>query len=167
MLTESEFRTKYGIEDAEWQKAKLHWPTLEDIFSDHLSRSAQLQLTGAYIADRLRQVEQVHSLKFRIKDPEHVIEKVVRKSIATPELALTSENYREALTDLVGVRALHLFKEDWPAINDAIVDTWELHETPVANVRKGDPDEMTTLFTGKGGSALRQVGSLAAQSHYE
>ena len=41
----------------------------------------------------------------------------------------------------MGVRALHLFKDDWRAIHEFVSTTWELHETPVAYVRAGDGDQ--------------------------
>ena len=150
MLTQTEFQAKYAIDDVTFAKASIAWASLEAIYHDHVSRMPELQLTGSYIADRLRQVDHVHSLKFRVKDPEHVIEKVIRKRTGSTTVDISADNYRESVTDLVGVRALHLFKEDWPVIHSAIVDAWELAETPVANVRKGDPEDMTKMFADKG-----------------
>lgn len=83
----------------------------------------------------------VHSVKSRLKEPEHVKEKIIRKKIKNSELDINMQNYKEIVTDLVGVRALHLFKEDWGAIHDYIINKWELKEPPTANVRKGDNEK--------------------------
>ena len=62
----------------------------------------------------------------------------------------TLENYKEKLTDLIGLRALHLFKEDWVFINDFITQNWDLKQNPVANYRKGDADDIIEFFKKKG-----------------
>lgn len=145
-----EFLKKYKISRPTLEKASVAWAVLEDIVADFVSRSGELQAAAAYIVERLRTVAEVHSLKFRIKDPEHLAEKIIRKMAADRELKIETENYRDRITDLVGVRALHLFKEDWPTVHEFIVNTWELNETPTVNVRKGDPEELTRMFRDHG-----------------
>lgn len=54
------------------------------------------------------------------------------------------------LTDLIGVRALHLFKEDWNQIHDLITNTWDLNEIPTAYYREGDSTEYKKSFQEKG-----------------
>ena len=65
-------------------------------------------------------------------------------------LEIAPENYFEIVTDLVGVRALHLFKDECFAIGDAISKTWTVSETPVAYVRQGDPQALTEKFRSNG-----------------
>lgn len=50
------------------------------------------------------------------------------------------------MTDLVGVRVLHLFKEDWKAIHEVVKSKWDFLETPKAYVRKGDPEAYLDAF---------------------
>jgi ppGpp synthetase/RelA/SpoT-type nucleotidyltranferase len=64
--------------------------------------------------------------------------------------ALSVRNYKSIITDLIGVRALHLFKEDWIQINDFITSKWGLREKPIANIRKGDSDSFINEFKEKG-----------------
>jgi putative GTP pyrophosphokinase len=146
----SMFLKTYNLENDVLDKTGLAPSNLEAIYSDHLSNTKTLETTADYIAARLRQVNEVHSLKIRIKDPEHLIEKIIRKKAADPTLDFTLDNYKERITDLIGVRALHLFKEDWSEIHDFIARTWQLHEQPTANVRKGDSEEYTQQFVEKG-----------------
>ncbi|WP_051566867.1 RelA/SpoT domain-containing protein [Herminiimonas sp. CN] len=59
---------------------------------------------------------------------------------------ISIDNYFEKVTDLIGVRVLHLFKNDCFAISKSIGDTFNLVETPVAFIRKGDSSELISKF---------------------
>lgn len=102
------------------------------------------------IADHIRQVPAVHSLKLRAKSPEHLVEKIIRKRLEKPDIEITPENYPTVITDLVGVRALHLFKDDWKPIHDVVTKTWDLHETPLAYIREGDSKDVREQFEAAG-----------------
>ncbi|HEY9401624.1 MAG TPA: hypothetical protein VIQ24_02940 [Pyrinomonadaceae bacterium] len=150
LIDSAAFLKTYNLEEDALSKTGLVWADLEAIYADHLDNTQTLESTADYVAARLRQVGEVHSLKIRIKDPEHLIEKIIRKKKDDPSLEFTLDNYREKITDLIGVRALHLFKEDWSEIHDFIEGTWKLHEQATANVRKGDSEEYTQQFVEKG-----------------
>jgi putative GTP pyrophosphokinase len=60
----------------------------------------------------------VHSYKSRLKDREHLRQKVARK-IAEGK-AITEENLFAEITDLAGVRILHLFQDDFGSIDTVI-----------------------------------------------
>lgn len=76
----------------------------------------------------------VHSYKSRLKDREHLREKIGRK-MATREI--NAGNLFQEITDLAGVRILHLFQEDFRNI-DAVIrrkvkdGDWVLPERPSA-----------------------------------
>lgn len=78
----------------------------------------------------------VHSVKSRIKNPEHLMGKIVRKQ--TGNTPITAENLFSRVTDLAGVRILHLYQEQALAIHKAIIDKvenqrdWYFHEAPKA-----------------------------------
>ena len=62
----------------------------------------------------------VHSVKARIKDREHFKEKIKRKhSEADP---ITEENLYQRITDISGVRVLHLYQQDFSIIHASIQD---------------------------------------------
>ncbi len=138
-----EFLTKHRIDRAEFDAAGLTWPELESNHDDHIGRLSELTPVANYFRDVLQQLAAVHSLKVRIKAPDHLLEKIVRKRLADAARKITVENYRQEITDLIGVRALHLFKDDWLAIHAVITKLWKRREKPVANIRQGDP---TSLF---------------------
>ena len=67
-----------------------------------------------------------------------MVEKIIRKRLERPEVDFTPDTYASHITDLIGVRALHLFKVEWRPIHEFVTRTWDLHEAPLAYIRKGD-----------------------------
>lgn len=77
----------------------------------------------------------VHSVKSRMKDLLHLREKVQRK--ASTEDPITPENIFDRVTDIAGVRVLHLYQAQFTQIHRAInqkLDSqdWVLYEDPKA-----------------------------------
>lgn len=78
----------------------------------------------------------VHSVKARLKAPDHLTEKVKRK--ATGGAEITAQNLMFVVTDLAGVRVLHLHQEQFRDIHDEIVaksanlGDWFISEQPKA-----------------------------------
>lgn len=76
----------------------------------------------------------VHSVKSRLKDIEHLRDKIRRKWDEGP---ITDANIFERITDLAGVRVLHLYPRQFGLIHEKIVEHveqkyWCLVEAPVA-----------------------------------
>lgn len=115
-----------------------------EIYKDFISSKDNLSIYSDMIAELLRKQNKVHTVRSRIKDPEHLIAKLIRK---TPErkkdkgenFEFTVKNYKEEITDLVGVRVIHIFKEDWRNIHEFISNSWNVVEAK-ANIREGDND---------------------------
>ena len=61
----------------------------------------------------------IHSIRSRIKDPEHLRDKLKRKSSSNREI--TVDNYLTEITDLVGVRVLFLFQNQFKIIHEGIL----------------------------------------------
>lgn len=77
----------------------------------------------------------VHSVKSRMKDVQHLREKIQRKT--STEDAITPENIFDRITDIAGVRVLHLYQAQFTQIHHAInqklnTQDWILHEPPTA-----------------------------------
>jgi ppGpp synthetase/RelA/SpoT-type nucleotidyltranferase len=140
------FFNKYNIDKDEFSSAGLDWNDLSAIIGDYDSIKPGLEAVGRYVVDALLKCAKVHSIKYRLKEDEHLLEKIIRKTIADPARTIRCENYREQITDLVGIRALHLFKEDWMAVHEYIQSTWELSERPIAYVRAGDSDKIIEYY---------------------
>lgn len=82
----------------------------------------------------------VHSVKYRMKDRDHLKEKLERKSADNP---ITRDNFFDRVTDLAGIRVLHLYPSQFEVIHSLIIEQissgeWYLFEKPVAYT--WDPD---------------------------
>jgi len=77
----------------------------------------------------------VHSFKSRIKDFDHLHEKVIRKIKEGKDI--NADNFHREITDLIGVRILHLYQDQFATIHKAIIDKidagdWTFYEAPKA-----------------------------------
>lgn len=146
----SAFLEKFNISVAAFEKTGLRWDELLQVHADYVKYRDELEAPAVFIFNTMMKFPNVHSVRYRIKDPENLVEKIIRKKIENPESQITLDNYKSSVTDLIGLRALHLFKEDWESINDSVLATWRLKETQVANYRKGDDDGQVQNFKVKG-----------------
>jgi len=144
------FLEVFNIDPSEFEKTGLKWDDLRKIYDDHIKNIPILYEAGQFILNNLIKIKKVHSVRFRVKDPSHLIEKIIRKKIEDPTKEYTLENYQQTVTDLIGVRALHLFKDSWITIHKYINDTWELHEPPTVYYRAGDDKEVIEKFEASG-----------------
>jgi len=131
------------------KKAKLTWEELAAIYEDHHANSKILSDCAKYIIGQLQSQPIVHSVRFRIKDGKNLIKKIIRKNV-DEKRKIDFENYTSIITDLIGLRALHLFKEDWPCIHKFLQEEWDLLEKPTAYIREGDREEISETFKSHG-----------------
>lgn len=61
----------------------------------------------------------IHSIKTRLKDPNHLRDKITRK--LNNGLAISKENLFREITDIVGLRVLHLYQDQFPIIHEEIL----------------------------------------------
>ena len=139
---QQDFLRQYNYSEDAIEKCGISWEELNEIYELHLSRIDSLEATAKYITDLLRRLPEVHSLRFRIKDAEHLVEKIIRKRLADSTRDINKSNYEHEITDLIGIRALHLFKQDWEAIHSFLTNEFETKEKPKAYVREGDTQEI-------------------------
>lgn len=93
----------------------------------------------------------IHSVRSRLKDPTHLKKKLLRKCVEKNKV-ITPECLLADVTDLAGVRVLHLHSSQFPAIHESILEyeslgQWALREPPKAYT--WDPD-CETFFEGIG-----------------
>lgn len=156
-------------------------PNLRDKYADILAEyydkfdSIELfhkNVINFFEARSLKKV--VHSIRHRIKDVEHLLEKIERKNIE--DLAkdddkkqgpITKENVFERITDMAGVRVLHLHQSQFQEIHRLILkkvdnEDFVLFEEPKAYTY--DPD--STAFFQNLGMKTEQKGSFYTSIHY-
>lgn len=69
----------------------------------------------------------VHSIRSRVKNPDHLIEKIIRNSSLKPDKyhSLNVDNYYKIITDLIGVRIIILDKKDWQEIHTSLLGIFQ------------------------------------------
>jgi putative GTP pyrophosphokinase len=108
----------------------------------------------------------VHSVKSRLKDREHLKGKIARKQGDAAPIDAT--NLFSRITDLAGVRVLHLYQEQARVIHDEIMDKvrnkgdWVLDEAPRAYT--WDPE--STDFFASMGFEVKLKDSFYTSVHY-
>ena len=141
-LNKEVFLEKYPHTEEYIEKNKIKFEDLQRIYKDFVKFEGSYYNQADFIANILRSNENVHSVKSRIKNPERLIEKIIRKTEDRKEkygedFYFNEDNYKNEITDLIGIRVLHIFKDQWKDIHDFIIKTWNVIEI-TANIRDGD-----------------------------
>lgn len=116
----------------------------------------------------------VHSIRHRLKDKQHLIEKIERKNLENESKEpnerlepINSSNLFERITDMAGVRVLHLHQKQFQTIHEAIMTKvnegdFFLYEKPKAYT--WDPD--SKKFFNSLGIETLQKESFYTSIHY-
>ena len=139
---EEKFLSKFNIDKEKFAGTGIKWNELEKIRNRYSGYKSSLEPTATDIVNRLFKAKNVHSIRYRIKNEDHLIEKIVRKRINDPTRIITIDNYKEEINDLIGVRVLHLYKSNWQSIHRYILNTYEVNEQPIAYIRGGDDPKL-------------------------
>ena len=166
MISKKQFLDTYNINESELKEFNIDWQDLKAIHDDFLECRKSYETQADLIANILRGQPKVHSVKTRIKDMRHLMEKLIRKTPNRREkygedFKFTVDNYKDEITDLLGIRVIHIFKEDWEEIHNFITSMWNVREI-VANVIEGD----TTKKFDEQGIAVRSRPSGYRSVHY-
>lgn len=137
-----EFILKYPHVKEIIKKENINVKDLEDIYNDFVNYKVSYENQAGFIANILRSQAMIHSVKSRIKDPDRLIEKIIRKTEDRKlkygdEFQFNVDNYKNEINDLIGIRVIHIFKDQWQEIHEFITKTWKVIEV-TANVREGD-----------------------------
>jgi ppGpp synthetase/RelA/SpoT-type nucleotidyltranferase/tetrahydromethanopterin S-methyltransferase subunit F len=147
-LSEKDFLERNRISKEVWEASGLDWNSLLAIAVDYEKKQELLRNSAEAVAREIQRLSAVHSVRWRIKDAEHLLAKIVRKRADKSEkyAAIDVSNYFEVVTDLVGLRALHLFKDDCLSIHSELLGLWDPQETPIVYVRAGDSSDLLDRF---------------------
>ena len=168
MLDKAKFLKEFNI-DSNFEKSGISWTQLNDIYEHYtLELKPRLEKIKNEIIIKINEkieeenknrkedeIIRIHSVSGRVKDEYHLIEKIIRKRSSENKAKynnIDKNNYYKIITDLIGIRILTFFKEDWRKVNDIITTLVEDpklnysladlgHEyNPVAYMRYGDRD---------------------------
>jgi ppGpp synthetase/RelA/SpoT-type nucleotidyltranferase len=113
----------------------------------------------------------IHSVKFRIKDPEHLRDKLIRKALEAKQnrkqFSITSKNLFNKINDLAGYRIIHLHTKQFEEIHAELTrifneQQWLIVEGPSA---KTWDDESREYFR-KIGIKVSKSPNLYTSVHY-
>lgn len=130
---------KFDISNLYIDNSDLTEKILEKIFDDYIK--IQTKITKAYEKEWVRLssgLEFAHSIRGRIKDPEHLIAKIIRNVSEKPDKYknINVENYYKIITDLIGFRIILLNKNDWKKIHDFLTSSYENKPEKYLNPKK-------------------------------
>ncbi|MCR1951621.1 RelA/SpoT domain-containing protein [Clostridium sp. DSM 100503] len=137
-----EFILKYPQVEEIIKENNIDIEVLNDIYNDFVDYEVSYENQADFISNILRSQPMIHSVKSRIKDPDRLIEKIIRKTEDRKlkygeDFQFTLDNYKNEINDLIGIRVIHIFKDQWQDIHEFITKTWKVIEV-TANVREGD-----------------------------
>ena len=96
------------------EKNNINIENLIDIYEDYIEYKNSYDNQAEFIANILRSESMVHSVKSRIKEPERLIEKIIRKTEDRKlkygdDFQFTVDNYKNEINDLIGIRNFHFY----------------------------------------------------------
>ena len=167
LISWDEFRGKYKLPNESLEKSGLEWREYSQIYRTHQQNRGTHKVFSKQVCDSLGRLPQLYSLRSRIKHPEHLIAKILRKNCRAREFSdgakllysksvsrINLENFEVEVTDLVGVRILTLLKAEKQLIHHGLVQAWEPLEK-ICNYKRGDPLD-AFVFLKKQGFSLRE-----------
>lgn len=145
-MDKKEFSTRYNLKAEDFEKANTTWEELNAITTAYESLEDHLKDLGKdFIDDYLYDIERagIHSYRYRIKEPEHLVEKIIRKKKENPEKfsQLDATNFHKYMTDLIGIRVFFLYREDWIHFHRYITSIFENNPELYLRDRLADFDE--------------------------
>ena len=140
------FLSKYDLTEADLIEADILWEDLVAIEEEYKGHENKLREIGKqFIDEYLYDIEKagIHSYRYRTKESEHLLEKVVRKRKENPEKfkALDYTNFYKYITDLIGIRVFFLYREDWLRFHRYITSVFENDPGKYISDRLADFDE--------------------------
>lgn len=141
-----EFLETYHLQEEELREANIAWEELALVAEEYEKIEHSLRDIGkSFIDDYLYDIDTagIHSYRYRTKELEHVLEKIVRKRREDPVkfAHLDHTNYYKYITDLIGIRVFFLYREDWIHFHRHITRIFENDPGQYIRDRLADFDE--------------------------
>ena len=137
------FLEVYGLKNI-FSSSCCSWDDLIEIGEDFEKKRDKeyFDIIQRYIVE-ISAFENVHSYRYRIKRTDSLLAKIIKKSVQREE-KITKDNYFREISDLLGIRILYIFKEDYWSIHKQLMSKYkdQLVENVHLKLRDGD-DEKT------------------------
>lgn len=137
MLDKDTFLKEYHLKEV-YQCCKIPWEELEAIYDDYIEQKKELRKKARKLMSLFsdKEITGAHSLRYRIKEPKHLIEKIIRNSAKLKYRNINRYNYNKIITDLVGIRILLFYKEQWESSHDFILANFKDYEKNYISLHK-------------------------------
>ena len=133
------FLKNYQLED-EFIKSGYTWAELMEIASEFNKNREEKypRIIQKYISE-IATFDGIHSYRYRIKETDSFIKKIIIKA-TTKNKKVTISNYLTNITDLLGIRLLYVFKEDYYKVHKQLMTKYQhlLVENVHIKLQKGD-----------------------------
>ena len=145
-MEREQFLSEYNIDERTLAEANISWEELALIRDEYEKIEVLMHDLGKdFIDDYLYDIDKagIHSYRYRTKDVDHLLEKVIRKRRENPEKFkhLDHTYYYKYMTDLIGIRVFFLYREDWIHFHRYITSRFENKEEQYIVDRLADFDE--------------------------
>lgn len=145
-MDKNTFLAEYNITEEDLVVAKISWEELSRIETEYRKIEGQLREIGkSFIDEYLYDIETagIHSYRYRTKEAEHLLEKIIRKRKENPEkfVQLDHTNYHKFVTDLIGIRVFFLYREDWKHFHRYLTSRFDNDPNLYIQDRLNDFDE--------------------------
>lgn len=171
------FLEQYGVAK-KFRDCNVSWKTLMEIGDDYEEKCfgsgrENQEYRGRYAdlirehIDRITTFENLHSYSFRLKKTGSLLAKVIRKG-AQRGGEYTPDNYFHKITDLLGIRILHVFKEDYWAVHQQIMKEYgnQLSQNIIIKLKRGDDEEMFSKLTKEYSNVKPEENNTYRSIHY-
>lgn len=146
-LNKDTFLNKYSSINLEDDYKKVEeripnfWEIIEEIWEHYQDSAGTYKSTLKEIIDKISEKDLenpvIHSVRYRIKDAESLIVKIIQKSACVPKEPqnnpeiekyrnISKNNYYKIITDLIGVRILIRYRYQWEEVHNLI---WSLYHS--------------------------------------
>lgn len=142
-IGKNEFLLKYNkrkeFESVNFKDSGLTWEDLLKINDNYLSLKSNFDVVRLKYSAELQKFPEVHAIRSRLKDNEHLIEKIIRK-VAKTGKRIDDSNYLENITDIIGIRLIHISRYQSFPLFIKLCETFKGHfKEPVSiKIREGD-----------------------------
>lgn len=140
LLDKVEFLEEYGHTEEEIKSIDIDWDSLMEIYETYCSMKDEFDKIRKDFMDKFivnNANNGLHSYSSRIKNEKHLISKIIRKLTKDTNKfghnypkykCIKKDNFSILLTDLIGIKGLLLFREDWIKFHNFICEHFEENE---------------------------------------
>ena len=144
---EPQMMFELGLRTEDLDDVDISVDALYEIYIDYKKDSDLMEKQAEYRARILNACEEVNSVKWRVKDPLHLIKKIIRKKknpADNPKYAnINVSNYRDIITDLIGLRAIFIFKAHWSLVDEYIFNNLNICSDSIITIYHANDDDLT------------------------